>query len=305
LLDNAKAGRTLSESFEIINNSTNKNATAFELFGKRGAVVAQVLATNVEKSDLLTQSLINSGGAAERMARTQLDTLEGKSKLLTSAWEGLVLSLDDGDGAVSRLIGGFLELTTNILTGLTSQEKLSVQLAQTNAELNAEFELLKTGNLTAEQRSGIIENLNNSYAEYLPKLIQESDSLANVALRERIRIVASQELLEERERAVVEALKGQLELQREIAQIESGAVKAQRVNVRGAQESQEAANTGRILSLKRALAESTKDVEAALKERQEFEDQFSVNRLEEIKGTADEEVKITDNKNQRRTKRRI
>ena len=47
-LDIAKAGLTMEEALEMINSSTNKNVTAMDLFGKRGATVATVLAENQE-----------------------------------------------------------------------------------------------------------------------------------------------------------------------------------------------------------------------------------------------------------------
>jgi len=263
LLDNAKAGRTLEESLELVNSSTNKNATSADLFGKRGAVVAQILAQNVEKSDLLTESLENSGGAAQRMAETQLDTLEGKAKLLTSAWEGFVLSLDSGDGALSRMVGGFMELTTNILGGVTSQEKMSSSLRQTNMELNAEFELLKTGNITQAQRSGLIEKINGSYGEYTGFLIQESTSLqeieraqknANKALKEKIVLAGAQEELTRLSKEAAEASAEAFRVELKIAELRSGAIQAAKVITRGVSgETQEQANEKRAKQLERGL----------------------------------------------------
>ena len=42
------------------------------------------------------------------MVDTQMDTLTGQILLLKSAWEGLILSLDDGDGVMSKLVRGFI-----------------------------------------------------------------------------------------------------------------------------------------------------------------------------------------------------
>lgn len=280
LLDNVQAGRSLSESMDLINNSTDKAKTAFELFNKRGAASALVLAANVEASDELTISLQNSGGAAERMARTQLDTLEGKTKLLTSAWEGFVLSLDAGDSLISNLIGGFLSLTTAMLGGLTTQEKLSGQLVQTNVELNTQFALLKDTNITQDERSILIENINAKYKDYLPNLLKESSTLkeieeaqrgANVALRDKILLVATQERLVELTKAAVEADKARFDILEKLAKIESGETTF-KTEVRGGVVSTAKSQKATLLKiLNDQLAETLIVTEAATKRVSDFQ----------------------------------
>ena len=51
----------------------------------------------------LNDALLDAGGTAERMAKIQLDTLEGQIKILNSAWEGLILSMEDGSGVMNTL----------------------------------------------------------------------------------------------------------------------------------------------------------------------------------------------------------
>ena len=119
-LDNAKAGRTFEEGLALINKSTDKTKTAFELFGKRGATVATVLAENSGQAGILTDALNNAGGAAQDMADTQLDTLNGQLKLLNSAWEGFILSLEKGDGVMGKLARGGIQALSSALTQLTN-----------------------------------------------------------------------------------------------------------------------------------------------------------------------------------------
>src|SRR5690606_20845304 len=47
-LDLADKGLTLDEALSQIQNSTNKNKTAMDLFGKRGATVANIIADNID-----------------------------------------------------------------------------------------------------------------------------------------------------------------------------------------------------------------------------------------------------------------
>jgi len=102
-LELAKRGITFEEAMQQINSATDKNAKALELFGKRGAVVGTILAETGADVTILEEKLLNAGGAAEEMADKQLDTLGGAIKLLKSAWEGLILSFDEGTGAVDFL----------------------------------------------------------------------------------------------------------------------------------------------------------------------------------------------------------
>lgn len=118
-LEVAKRGTTVEAAFKKINNSTNKNATAMELFGKRGATVATILAENQKQTEELTVALVNSGGAAEDLAKKKLATLDGSLKKLSSAWEGFILQTNDASGAGDFLSSTVLFLANNLDTIIT------------------------------------------------------------------------------------------------------------------------------------------------------------------------------------------
>jgi DNA repair exonuclease SbcCD ATPase subunit len=159
----AETGMTFEEAMSEINNATNKNAKSLKLFGKRGAVVAQVIAENTEKSKELEKALINSGGAAEKMAKEQLDTLSGRLKLLGSAWEGFVLSLEDGEGVIAKTLNKAIELTTNLLTNLSNIGKTAEQL--TKERINANIEIGKSATRRLLIQQEIIANTEKSNSE--------------------------------------------------------------------------------------------------------------------------------------------
>lgn len=115
-LETAKRGITVEAAFKKINESSNKNATAMALFGKRGATVATILAENEKQTEKLTVALLESGGAAEELADKKLATLDGSLKLLSSAWEGFILKLNDTTGAGNTLSKGILFLAENLDT---------------------------------------------------------------------------------------------------------------------------------------------------------------------------------------------
>ena len=120
-------GLTLEEALNKINSSQNKLTTANELFGKRSAVTAIALADNAEKTKTLDEALQNAGGTAKKVAETQLNTLDGQLKLLNSAWEGLVLNINDSETALGRFSVNsvkFLTATINQFANLGKEAEL-------------------------------------------------------------------------------------------------------------------------------------------------------------------------------------
>ena len=88
-LELAKQGMSFDDAMAQINNSTNSNATAMELFGKRGAAVASILAKNQTEVAGLNEKLSDTSVSASSMAAIMDNTLEGAMKRLNSATEGL------------------------------------------------------------------------------------------------------------------------------------------------------------------------------------------------------------------------
>jgi hypothetical protein len=132
------AGLTLEQGLEKVAKSEDKLGTAAKLVGKNAAASFLVLSEGVDTTKELTIGFQNAGGAAKRMADEQLDTLEGKTKILGSAWEGLVLSLLAGDGAFSSISKGLVEAATSMLSFLTASEdanEVSYESAIANRDL--------------------------------------------------------------------------------------------------------------------------------------------------------------------------
>ena len=117
----SKEGITMEEAFAKINSATDKNTVAMELFDKRGAGVAITLAENADATADLKQQLDGASesfdglGAAAGIAETRLDNLAGDTTKLNSAWEGFLLSIEDGEGILNRIARAFTqELTASI-----------------------------------------------------------------------------------------------------------------------------------------------------------------------------------------------
>lgn len=129
-LELSKQGLTFEEAMGKINNATDKSVVALDLFGKRGATSAIILAENAEAAANLEEKLNDAGGAAQRMAEEQLDTLTGDTIKLTSAWEGFILSLEDGEGGLATSIRTIIQFTAAVLQAGTALSRSTEQLQE-------------------------------------------------------------------------------------------------------------------------------------------------------------------------------
>jgi len=133
-LELSKKGLTWNEAMAKINASTDKNKTSLDLFGKRAAAAGVILSETAGSTDELTTALENSNGAAQEMADTMLDNLAGDMTIAQSAWEGFILSLEDGEGVISRVLRGATQLFTSLLEGLTNFNNGVVRLSALEQE---------------------------------------------------------------------------------------------------------------------------------------------------------------------------
>lgn len=148
----AESGMTYEEALARIRNASDKNAVALELFGTRGATTGVILADTAEQADKLTTSLENATGAAEAMAETKLDNLRGDVTKLQSAWEGFILSVENGEGVLAEVSRGFLQGLTEIIGNLSDTERISAQLQETLG-----LDYWKDGLLSPNLYSGLAE----------------------------------------------------------------------------------------------------------------------------------------------------
>jgi len=112
-LELSKSGMTFEEAMAEINASTDKNKTALELFGKRGATTGVILSETAGDVANLTEKLLDSEEAAKQMAETQRNTLGGSIKLLQSAFEGFILKMNEAGGVGEKLRKGIAFLADN------------------------------------------------------------------------------------------------------------------------------------------------------------------------------------------------
>jgi len=170
----ASEGISFEAAMAKINNATDKNAASFDLFGKRGATAGVILAqTGVSAKDL-EDKLLDANGAAKEMVDIMLNNLAGDITIANSAFEGFILSLEDGSGGISKGIRNitqmgtaFLGLLTDINNGKSAFDtfiNFGEKFVQTSGAMNkgqAEFQanIARNTSLTDELRSQLESNL--------------------------------------------------------------------------------------------------------------------------------------------------
>lgn len=143
-LELSKEGISLEDALVKINSSQNKLTTAYEMFGKRAAVVALSLANNIDKVSQLDEEINKAGGTAERVAEEQMNNLDGALKSVGSSWEKLVLAFRESEGPLRSFFKELSDLFDNwsseYLTGwekfiATFSGRASRRLADENRKL--------------------------------------------------------------------------------------------------------------------------------------------------------------------------
>lgn len=139
-LDSAKKGHTYEQILGNIQKNQDKLTAANDEFGKRGAISAVILAKQLEGVDALDKSLQSAAkgqensGAAAIAAAKQLDTLNGTITLLGSAYEGFILSLDNGKGSFSLFLKTTIRVSTEVLSLLSGTQKMTGAFSETEKQ---------------------------------------------------------------------------------------------------------------------------------------------------------------------------
>lgn len=83
---------------------------ALELTDRRSVAAFSAFLSGAEDAKELRQSLEDVSGELERIEKERLNTVEGSTLLLKSAWEGLTLAFQNSNGAIKDLIDGLTDL---------------------------------------------------------------------------------------------------------------------------------------------------------------------------------------------------
>ena len=137
-------GLTLDQALNKIGTSQDKLSAANEIFGKRAAVTAIALADQRNNIESATKAITDQDEALKQLIETRLDNLDGDLKILTSAWEGFILSFEKGDGVISSVFRAAVQLTTVLINSFTKANQIiSVFLTRLGKELKPVTDLIQ------------------------------------------------------------------------------------------------------------------------------------------------------------------
>jgi len=176
LLTSAEAGVPYEELLQQIKGSTNQLSTATGLFGKENATVAVILANSTEKVNANTKALENSGGAAEKLAKEKLNSLQGSLSNLSGAWEGFLLTIEKGDGALAKFARRTIDAGTALLSLLTPTKQLSDELRTEQLELNKLVSKITSSNVSNQERKQLLIQLKQEYPDFIKNIDIETVS---------------------------------------------------------------------------------------------------------------------------------
>lgn len=184
LLTASKEGRNYEDMLRDIAKSTDGTKLATEMFGKENATVAVILANSFDKVEDATKRLENSVGSAAALAETKLDSVTGAQTLFNSAWEGMILSFDDGNGIISQSTKGLYNLGTELIGLISPSNELSDAIFREQVELNTLIGKITSTNIANNERERLINELKATYPEFIGMI--DSEKLSNDDLKKAL-----------------------------------------------------------------------------------------------------------------------
>lgn len=169
-IEAAAQGLNYEEILIKIANSQDKLTAANDEFGKRGAVSASILANLVDEVNDFDVALNNAGGTASKVASENLDTLSGSITLLSSAWEGFILGLEDGTGVLSSITKNLIDFGAAALNAFSS------------GNFAPKVDELKEYNRGLDEGLSIIKELSSSNSQFF-NVGDQSDALLRFSNR--------------------------------------------------------------------------------------------------------------------------
>lgn len=145
-------------------------AQALELTDKRSVAAFSAFISGAESARELRDSLKDVSGELERISAERLNTVEGSTKLLKSAWEGLTLAFQGSNGAIKETIDWLTRLIGKTQELLFPTETFISQSADKYTKQFREY-YAKNG---AEATQAYIESFTKSFEDWNAKAGKEA-----------------------------------------------------------------------------------------------------------------------------------
>lgn len=156
----AESGKTMSQIFREnagdIEAMGDAMGFAEDAVGRYALSAFLVLARNADAIAGVTEEM-GEFGTANKVAEKQLTSLENKMVLLNSAWEGFVLTIEKGDGAIGKFFGKAVDGATELLKLITAGAPELEGSGFSNEELRR---IEKAGQIIGQFDASGIRNVN-------------------------------------------------------------------------------------------------------------------------------------------------
>lgn len=151
---------------------------ALELTDKRSVAAFAALLSGAESARELRASLEDVSGELDRIQNERLNTVEGSTKLLKSAWEGLTLAFQNSNGAIKDTIDWLTRLIQTMQRAFFPQQTFVSESADKYTKQFQDY----YGKNGAEAAKAFIDNFEDYYAKLADKTGREArygDGLLN------------------------------------------------------------------------------------------------------------------------------
>jgi len=163
------------ESLQKMNEAGYDLEDTLNMIDVRSVTVMQRL---MENSDALLdtrESMRSLSGVAEQMANVRMQGLEYQIEMAGQAWNSMILSLEKGDGTISRIIRTSLGGFTNIMHRITeAHSKQSKETENSLALLQTLHSRVTNLNISKERRLQAIQDLRAEFPGYFDDLKEEA-----------------------------------------------------------------------------------------------------------------------------------
>ena len=227
---------------------------ALEMTDRRSVAAFSALLSGAESARELRQSLEDVGGKLERIQSERLNTVEGSTKLLKSAWEGLTLAFQNSNGAIKETIDWLTRLV-GTMQNVLFPNQTAIQSGADNFQQQITDIYAKSG---AEAANAVMDSLLATYEKRVEttKFAAQDDGLINKWLG-----IGTQQKAAKAAENSLAALRQAVGVVR--SQIESDAREAAAQAARAAEQAEQDANAKK----EQLTKEQQKAIEAAKKQR--------------------------------------
>lgn len=172
----------------VIHNAIDGLIDLIKNWEKVGKILRTLIITfGAYKAALVAAWVISKAITAVKMAEAFVNGIKA-TRSLTAAIKGMNLSLSATLGFLGGVIGLVYALSTNSDGAAASTHDLNAELEQMYAKslvtrdgFDADIERLKTLTRGTQEYREALQNINNLYSDYLPKLLSEADSYEDIS----------------------------------------------------------------------------------------------------------------------------